>query len=201
MTVSCPKDLSTGHLNIYHLANKVTDVNVFVHQSDILHIFGLSESKLTSYVSDEVVSIPNYSILRRDADEPGQQGSRCMFIVLFGNSLIGAMIWNLRMSKAFGFRSKQEETLLSSYPSFIEVPTSTLVWFDEFVVMMDRVQNGKHHNEILLLGDFNIDMFKPNPARVSTLSLFNLHQCVQSPTRVTSTTSTLTDLIYIYEQS
>ena len=61
---------------------------------------------------------------------------------------------------------------------------------------MDRVQNSKHHNEILLLGDFNIDMFKPNPAWVSTLSLFNLHQCVQSPTRVTSTTSTLIDHIY-----
>ena len=48
MTVSCPNDLSVGHLNIYHLANKVTDVNVFVHQSDILHILGVSESRLTS---------------------------------------------------------------------------------------------------------------------------------------------------------
>ena len=48
MTVSCTKDLSVGHLNIYHLANKVTDVNVFVHQSDILHILGVSESRLTS---------------------------------------------------------------------------------------------------------------------------------------------------------
>ena len=63
--------------------------------------------------------------------------------------------------------------------------------------MMDRVQNSKHHNEILLLDDFNIDMFKPNPAWVSTMSLFNLHQCVQSPTRVTSTTSTLLDHIYV----
>ena len=76
-------------------------------------------------------------------------------------------------------------------------PSSTLVWFDEFVVMMDRVQNSNHHNEILLLGDFNLDLFKPNPSWVSTLSLFNLHQCVQSPTRVTSTTSTLTDHIYV----
>ena len=71
MTVSYPKDLSVGHLNIYHLADKVTDVNVFVHQSDILHIFGVSESRLTSYVSEEMVSIPHYSILGRDADEPG----------------------------------------------------------------------------------------------------------------------------------
>ena len=72
--MSCPKDLSVGHLNIYHLANKVTDVNVFVHQSDILHILGVSESRLTSYASDEVVSVPNYSVLRRYADEPGHTG-------------------------------------------------------------------------------------------------------------------------------
>ena len=41
----------------------------------------------------------------------GIQGLRCMFIILFGISLIDAMIWNLRMSKAFAFRSKQEEAL------------------------------------------------------------------------------------------
>ena len=44
----------------------------------------------------------------------GMQGSRCMFMILFRISLIGAMIWNLRMSKTFDFRPKQEEALLSS---------------------------------------------------------------------------------------
>ena len=67
-----------------------------------------------------MVSIPNYSISRRDADELGHTGMAVY--VLFGISLIGAMIWNLRMSKAFGFRSKQEEALLSLQPSFTEVP-------------------------------------------------------------------------------
>ena len=42
-------------------------------RTTIIHftIFGVSESRFTSYVSDEVFGIPNYSILRRDADEPG----------------------------------------------------------------------------------------------------------------------------------
>ena len=123
---------------------------------------------------------------------PGMQGSRCMFIILFRISLIGTTyvesIW-LQVKTGRG-------------PPFLiafiyRSPSSTLVWFDESVVMMDRVQNSKHHDEILLLGDFNIDMFKPNPAWISTLSLFNLRQCVQSPTRVTSTTSTLIDRIYM----
>ena len=93
--MSCLKDLSVRHLNIDHLANEVTDVNVFVHQS--FYTFLVSESMFTSYVSDEVVSIPNYSILRRDAMNLDIQGSRCMFITLLGISLIAAMIWNLRM--------------------------------------------------------------------------------------------------------
>ena len=49
----------------------------------------------------------------------------------------------------------------------------------------------------LLLGDFNLDVFKSNPASASTLSLFNLHQCVHAATRVTLTTSTLIDHIYV----
>ena len=39
MTASCPKDLSVRHLNIYHFANKVTHVNVFLSQSSFLHMF------------------------------------------------------------------------------------------------------------------------------------------------------------------
>ena len=157
----------------------------------------MSESRLTSYVSDEVVSIPNYSILRRDADEPGHTG-------------IAVYVYN--SNRDFTHRRYDlESTYVESVwlqvktgrsPPFLiafiyRSPSSTLVLFDEFVVMVDRVQNSKHHNEVLLPGDFNIDTFKPNPAWVSTLSLFNLHQCVQFQTRVTSTTSTLIDHIYV----
>ena len=149
------------------------------------------------YVSDEVVIIPNYSILRRGADEPGHTS----IAVYVHNSI------RYFTHTRYDLESAYVECILLQVktgrgpPFFVAFIyrslSSTLVWFDEFVVMMDRVQNSKHHNEILLLGDFNIDMFKPNPAWVSTLSLFNLHQCVQSPTRVTSTTSTRIDHIYV----
>ena len=62
---------------------------------------------------------------------------------------------------------------------------------------MDRVQDNKHVNDILLPSDFNIDMFKSNPAWVSTLSVFKLHHCVQSAKRMTLTTSALVDHIYV----
>ena len=97
MTVSCHKDLLVGHLNIYHLANKVTDVNVFVHQSDILHIFGVSESGLPLTSMKRCLSFQIIQFCEGTQMNLGIQASRYMFIILFGISLIGAMIWNLRM--------------------------------------------------------------------------------------------------------
>ena len=135
MTVSCHKDLLVGHLNIYHLANKVTDVNVF----DILHIFGVSESRLTSYVSDEVVSIPNYSVLRRDADEPGQSG-----IAVYVHDSIQNFTHRRYDLESTYVESIWLQVKTGRGPPFLiafiyRSPSSTLVWFDEFVVMMDSL--------------------------------------------------------------
>ena len=35
-------------------------------------------------------------------------------------------------------------------------------WFDDFVHMIDNSQIVKHHANILLLGDFNVDLLKPH---------------------------------------
>ena len=61
--------------------------------------------------------------------------------------------------------------------------------------MMDNIQKLK--TNVILLGDFNIDFLKQTPASWElTLSLFNLHQMVSRPTRITPTSSTLLDHIY-----
>ena len=58
MTVSCPKDLSAGRSNIYHLANKVTAVNVFCKSvKHFTHVCGSEFRLITSYVSDKVFSL------------------------------------------------------------------------------------------------------------------------------------------------
>ena len=64
---------------------------------------------------------------------------------------------------------------------------------------MDRVQ-GCNLN-VVLLGDFNIDMQKSNPAWDSTISLFGLNQMITSPTRITPHSSTLIDHIYTSDTS
>ena len=74
MYVAHTKDLSVGHLNIYHVTNKVNNASVFLSQSNFLHIFGVSETRLTSHVSDDMLGISKNSILRRDANATGHTG-------------------------------------------------------------------------------------------------------------------------------
>ena len=64
-------------------------------------------------------------------------------------------------------------------------PAVTHAWFGGFVEMMDKVSEGD--SDIVLLGDFNIELLKSQPAWESTTSLFGLHQlinCATSATRI-----------------
>lgn len=63
---------------------------------------------------------------------------------------------------------------------------------------MDSVNQNKA--DVVLLGDFNIDLSKSkgsHAAWASTTALFGLEQLVKTPTRTTSTSSTLIDHIYV----
>ena len=53
--------------------------------------------------------------------------------------------------------------------------------------------------ELILLGDFNIDLQKSNPQWTNNLDTYNLHQMIKSPTKVTHKSSSLIDHIYVLE--
>ena len=66
--------LRVGHLNVYHLYNKVPDVFKKILQSVGISSFGITESRLDFRITDLGVSIPDYHITRRDPQLPGQTG-------------------------------------------------------------------------------------------------------------------------------
>ena len=41
-------------------------------------------------------------------------------------------------------------------------PSASYEWFDNFVQMIDNIHTVKPHADILVLGDFNIDLLKPH---------------------------------------
>ena len=82
MTSTSPKfhvlsesGLRVGHLNVYHLLNKVPDISSFLNNEHLcIHLLGLSETCLDYCMSDESIAIPQYLTLRRDAIKPGETG-------------------------------------------------------------------------------------------------------------------------------
>ena len=51
-------------------------------------------------------------------------------------------------------------------------------------------------SEVILLGDFNIDLLKPQTSWLDITSSYNLVQLVNSPTRITASSKTIIDHIY-----
>ena len=66
--------LRIGHVNVYHLYNKVQDVCMLLTKSRYIHFLGLIETRLNSNVGDESLSIPSYTFLRRAGAHRGQTG-------------------------------------------------------------------------------------------------------------------------------
>ena len=59
-------------------------------------------------------------------------------------------------------------------------PAVTYAWYDDFVEMMDEVNES--NSNIVLFGDSNVDLLKSQPAWESTTSLFGFHQLIRRAT-------------------
>ncbi|WP_419587318.1 endonuclease/exonuclease/phosphatase family protein, partial [Thiolapillus sp.] len=191
--------LRVGHLNVYHLLNKVPDISSFLNiEHPCIHLLGLSETRLDYRMSDESIEIPQYFTFRRDAVKQGETG-----LAIYIHSSIQSITTRRSDLESQSVESLWVEISHSKSPSLLvgfiyRNPTATYAWYDEFLVMLDKVADSKKN--ILLLGDFNIDLSKSHSAWESTYSLVGLHQLVNKPTRVTSTTDTLIDHIYTNRQ-
>ena len=73
-------------------------------------------------------------------------------------------------------------------------PSEPANWVDKSVCMMDSLW--LESKEIILMGNFNIDLFKANKSWTETFFLFNLSQIIDSPTHITPSYRILIDHIY-----
>ena len=190
--------LRVGHLNVYHIQNFFPDLNVFFESHQLFHLFGLSETRLKNYIPSEGLFLPHYSLIRKDATRSQHTG-----LVVYIHSSISKIVRRRPDLESEAVESvwleiqTRKSSILVGY--IYRNPASTFDWYDQFVTMMDKVQ-GCNLN-VVLLGDFNIDMQKSNPAWDSTVSLFGLNQMIMSPTRITPHFSTLIDHIYTNDTS
>ena len=141
-----------------------------------------------------MISINDYTVLRRDSGYPLHTGLALYVHKSIENSVRRRLDLETEAIECIWIEIKDSKTkpLLVGY--VYRNPAASQGWPDDFITMMDKVTDCNAN--ILLLGDFNIDLFKQPPAWNNTTALFGLEQLVEETTRVTKSSATLIDHIY-----
>ena len=190
--------LRIAHLNINHAVNKISDISSLLsNHRKPFHILGLTESRLTEHIGDADIHIPGYNIIRNDPTKDKETG----ILVYVNESVTFKRLYHLQN---FGVESIWIEVKLRRNPPILvgfcyRNPAERLNWVDKFGSMMDVVS--LEPKEIILLGDFNIDLTKENNKWNQTINFLSLSQLIKSPTRVTTNSQTLIDHVYVSNEN
>lgn len=186
--------LHIGFLNIRDATNKIDEIATILHNSNNpFHLFGFAESRLTDKTSHDDMHIPGYSKpLRLDPSKPKTTG----ILVYHSLSLNCTRLTNF---ENYGVESLWVEIKLKGSKPIIvgfiyRNPAETVDWKDKFNSLMDDIV--LLNQEIIVMGDFNIDFFKPYQSWYDNYSIHGLEQLIDIPTRITENTRTLIDHIY-----
>ena len=186
--------LRVCHLNINHAVNKTTDIaSLISNHGKSFHILGLSESRLSEHINDADMHIPGFSIIRKDPTKTRETG----LLAYVSESITFKRLHHI---ENHGVESIWIEiTLKKNTPILIGFcyrnPTERTDWINKFDSMIETAL--LESKEIILLGDFNIDLLKTNNQWTQMINSYNLHQLIQSPTRVTPNSQTIIDHIYV----
>ena len=189
--------LHLGHLNIFHLFSKIPDLCAFLSRSTPLyHIFGVSESRLTDHIEDAVIDIPNYYMFRKDKISTGETGLAIYIHHSIYHSIVRRQDFESKFVECMWLEYKEEHKAPIFICFLYRNPDEKADWFTYYADMMDSVYSTYPETEVLLLGDFNIDLFSSHPQWTRICDSLGLSQLIQSPTRITASSSTLIDHIY-----
>ena len=191
--------LRVSHLNVYHLVPKLPDVSVYINTPNPTHIFGVTETRLSPNIPDSAISITNFSVIRRDPLAHGQTGIAVYIHKSVDNMIRRRTDLENDQVECVWIELKNSKGSSSLICILYRNPRSTFDWYDDFFDMCEKAR--LHSTDVLILGDFNIDLLKPHNAWDSTTTMLGLTQLVASPTRITPTTSTLLDHIYTNKPS
>ena len=184
-----------GCLNIWSLENKIPDlINLLQNEKEVL-MFGINETKLKDKITNNSLQIPDFSFIRKDKSKDGHTG-------------IGVYIHN-DIHQFTKRRSDLESDFIESIWIELRIPkeqpvlvgfiyrhpSSNISWYDQFDKMIDKVN--KSNQNILLLGDFNINHVTNNNKRWNSITeVIGLKQYITEPTRFENQKGSILDHIY-----
>ena len=186
------------HQNIRRLRKKLNELRVFITQSPRIHIIALTETWLNSSISDAEVSLPGFTLFRRDRLVRKGGG-----VAVFVSELINAVRRSdLEIDESVWieiFLPKSKSILFGTFyrPPSESASQPDLDYLDRFYNSLDgAAAEGK---ETIVNGDFKCDYLPKKPSSETQklkefFKTFGLTQLINEPTRTTSTSATLIDL-------
>ena len=187
-----PDLLNIIHFNVRSLLPKISEYDNFLTNKHI-HIISVNETWLDDSVSDNEISIPGFTVFRKDRN---RQGGGVAFYIK--NELMPTVNQELHKPSLEALwiyiKLKSMKFLICS---LYRPPSADSDYLD---LIFNNIEYATSFNEnIIITGDLNIDYCNekgPNFKWLKQLeNSFSMEQLVYTPTRVTPSSSTIIDHI------
>ena len=186
-------DFTFAQLNVRSLIRNFDVVRDLIVASQY-QVFALTETWLSDGVSSGDLAVSNYILVRND--RCGRGGGTGVYIsnnIMWSNLSVSTIIeqtWvKLQINGKIIAVGSVYRPPGSDYTEFLDILEDTVT---DLLVVCD---------EIVLMGDFNIDLLNKRDASVvrflSLIESYGLKQVIDSPTRITNSSSTLIDHVII----
>ncbi|VEN56008.1 unnamed protein product, partial [Callosobruchus maculatus] len=179
-----------GHLNVRSL---LSDFSKFVDLiSEDFDLFAITETWLSSSIPTSSISLTNYNFFRNDRD--GRGGGVGVYVKsCLPVTILDISTDNLAMESLW-IKIIIHKTVFCV--GIVYRPPSNNC--NDFVLAMDNIlpQCLTNFENVMVLGDFNINLQQPDNVLSSCFKCYGFTQLVMEPTRITSSTSTLLDGVF-----
>ena len=201
------RGISFGCLNICSIKSKIDDVKTLLEHSD-LDVLCLVETFLTEEVDDTLLEVPGYNFHRCDRNADSNKKSGGGLLMYYKNSRDISPIQNSDLITPSIECTFLTLNLKQARPTVIGAiyrppDASYINSIDDWEKHMNSL-NFPNNADLVLLGDINIDLLENNSASKCLNKFLKsncLEQVINKPTRITDTSSTLIDHIYINNPS
>ena len=183
------------HINTRSLVPKIEELRHIVTMFDI-DCLSVNETWVDASINDCEINIPGFCLYRCDRNRSG--GGVALYIKeSYSSNIIDIKQLNCNLECVFcAVRCKHSTITIGSV---YRPPDSGNSYHDSILMVLDYIYS--LCNDIILMGDLNYNCYqngyKPDKNIVEISNNYELKQVIDKPTRVTLTTSSLLDVLFI----
>ena len=180
------------HLNVRSLLPKLEELKFYLTNKKI-QVFSVNETWLDSSIADNEIAIPGFNIFRRDRPK-GSHGGVALYVRSELQPFLMVNLYYEIVESVFVKIKLGSRSILVG--SIYRPPSALSSYWDSMKLLLEKVTN--LNLKTIILGDLNLDLNDSHKCSlISELKLlFQFKQLISDYTRVTTTSSTILDLIF-----